>query len=230
MVTHAHIDHWGGAGALLEKLPNAKLMVHPRGLPHLANPERLWKQSKDVLGEIADLFGEPQPIPVGRLTLALDGLVVDLGGVEVQVVETLGHSPHHVSYFERNSRSLFPGETAGMYIEGLDAIVPATPPVIVLDKLFNSIERLITLKPEKIHYTHYGPADNAVEKLRAYDKQLRIWSETINESLRNNETLADIIERLRERDPYFNKAYYYVIAHPIIGHALNSIIQGFIVE
>lgn len=230
MVTHAHIDHWGGAGALLKNLPNAKLMVHPRGLAHLADPQKLWEQSKKVLGELADIFGKPQPIPLERLIPAHDGLKVDLGDMEVQVLETLGHSPHHVSYFERNSGSLFPGETAGMYIESLNAIVPATPPVIILDKLLDSIERLVALKPEKIYYTHYGPADNAVEKLGAYAQQLRTWSETINECLRNNGDLAAIIGRLRERDPHFNKAYDFVVSHPIIGRALNSIIQGFIVN
>ncbi|MEM0314024.1 MAG: hypothetical protein QXQ41_05720, partial [Candidatus Bathyarchaeia archaeon] len=174
--------------------------------------------------------GNPLPIPWDRLTPAHDGLIVDLGNMEVQVLETLGHSPHHVSYFERNSKSLFPGETAGMYIESLDAIVPATPPVIILDKLFNSIERLVALKPEKVHYTHYGAADNAIEKLRAYDRQLHTWSETINECLRNNEDLKAIIERLKKRDPHFNKAYDFIMSHPIIGRALNSIIHGFIVN
>jgi glyoxylase-like metal-dependent hydrolase (beta-lactamase superfamily II) len=31
VISHVHIDHGGGAGALLKLLPNAKLVVHPRG-------------------------------------------------------------------------------------------------------------------------------------------------------------------------------------------------------
>ena len=31
MLTHIHLDHAGGAGGLMQVLPNAKLTVHPRG-------------------------------------------------------------------------------------------------------------------------------------------------------------------------------------------------------
>jgi glyoxylase-like metal-dependent hydrolase (beta-lactamase superfamily II) len=37
-VTHIHLDHAGGAGALLKHLPNAKVIVHPKGAPHLIDP------------------------------------------------------------------------------------------------------------------------------------------------------------------------------------------------
>ena len=35
--THVHLDHAGGAGGLMENLPNAQLIVHPRGLRHLTD-------------------------------------------------------------------------------------------------------------------------------------------------------------------------------------------------
>lgn len=65
-------------------------MVHPRGLAHLADPQKLWEQSKKVLGEVADIFENPTPIPWDRLTPAHDDLIADLGNMEVQVLETLG--------------------------------------------------------------------------------------------------------------------------------------------
>jgi len=37
-ISHVHIDHGGGAGTLMKFLPNAKVIVHPRGVPHLVNP------------------------------------------------------------------------------------------------------------------------------------------------------------------------------------------------
>lgn len=30
IATHVHLDHAGGVGALLQELPNARLVVHPR--------------------------------------------------------------------------------------------------------------------------------------------------------------------------------------------------------
>ena len=39
VLTHIHLDHAGGAGLLMTKLPNAKLTVHPRGARHIADRE-----------------------------------------------------------------------------------------------------------------------------------------------------------------------------------------------
>ena len=44
-LSHIHVDHGGGTGALLNNLPNAKVIIHPRGVPHLINPEKLWQQT-----------------------------------------------------------------------------------------------------------------------------------------------------------------------------------------
>ena len=38
-VSHVHLDHGGGVGVLLKSLPNAKVIVHPKGAAHLVNPE-----------------------------------------------------------------------------------------------------------------------------------------------------------------------------------------------
>src|SRR5574344_2393314 len=35
ILTDVHLDHAGGAGALLAHLPHARVLVHPRGAPHL---------------------------------------------------------------------------------------------------------------------------------------------------------------------------------------------------
>ncbi|HXX87322.1 MAG TPA: MBL fold metallo-hydrolase, partial [Candidatus Acidoferrum sp.] len=66
-VSHIHLDHAGGAGTLLKHLPNAKVIVHPRGAFHLAHPQKLWEQSKLILGRITELYGEPEPVPEDRI-------------------------------------------------------------------------------------------------------------------------------------------------------------------
>ncbi|MDH4221781.1 MAG: MBL fold metallo-hydrolase, partial [Candidatus Bathyarchaeota archaeon] len=66
-VTHIHIDHAGGAGTLLPHLPNARLLVHEKGVRHLVNPEKLWISSLQVLGDIAEMYGEFQPVPEKRV-------------------------------------------------------------------------------------------------------------------------------------------------------------------
>ena len=41
VVTHVHLDHAGGAGALMRALPRATLVAHPRGARHLVDPSKL---------------------------------------------------------------------------------------------------------------------------------------------------------------------------------------------
>jgi len=78
-ISHVHIDHGCGAGALLKFLPNAKGIVHPRGVSHLVNPEKLWLQAKDVLGHVAEIFGEPISVPEDRIIVAADSMTFDVG-------------------------------------------------------------------------------------------------------------------------------------------------------
>jgi glyoxylase-like metal-dependent hydrolase (beta-lactamase superfamily II) len=40
VVTHIHLDHAGAAGTLAARWPDATVVVHPVGAPHLADPDR----------------------------------------------------------------------------------------------------------------------------------------------------------------------------------------------
>jgi len=51
IVTHVHLDHAGGAGKLMQALPSAKLVVHPRGARHLIKPEKLEASAGQVYGD-----------------------------------------------------------------------------------------------------------------------------------------------------------------------------------
>ncbi|MDH5460593.1 MAG: MBL fold metallo-hydrolase, partial [Candidatus Bathyarchaeota archaeon] len=100
-VSHIHLDHGGGAGTLMKYLPKAKVIVHRRGAPHLANPEKLWTQAREVLGSVAEMYGKPELVPEEKIIAATDGMTFDIGNnVELKVVETLGHASHHLSYYE----------------------------------------------------------------------------------------------------------------------------------
>ena len=116
-LTHVHIDHGGGAGTLLKNLPNAKVIVHSKGAPHLADPRKLWAASKKVLGNVAELFGEPEPIPEERIIVASEGMAFDVGDeVRLKAIEAPGHASHNLSYYEYLNEGVFPGDAAGAYI------------------------------------------------------------------------------------------------------------------
>jgi len=62
--THVHLDHAGGAGALMQALPRARLLVHPRGLRHLVDPSALWQGALAVYGseEMERSYGTLVPL------------------------------------------------------------------------------------------------------------------------------------------------------------------------
>ena len=227
-VSHIHLDHAGAAGTLLRYLPKAKLVVHRRGAPHVANPEKLWTQAREVLGNIAELYGKPEPVPEERIIAATDGMVFDVGNdVELKVVETLGHASHHFSYYEVSSRGIFTGDAAGIYLNNFDVVVPTTPPPFRLDIALASLKKMINLKPRFLYYSHFGKAQNAIEKLQVYANQLKLWTEIAKQGIEKGENLEAISRRILESDAAVQKAAEHIRNHPILSKTvLNQSVEG----
>jgi len=164
LVTHVHLDHAGAAGPLMQALPNAHLVVHPRGAPHMIDPARLIAGATAVYG--AAMFARDhagmRPVDASRVIAAEDGHVVDLGGRPLTCVHTPGHALHHYSIWDARARQWFAGDTFGISYREFDNangafILPTTSPVqFDPEALKRSIATLIAHAPEVIHLTHYA--------------------------------------------------------------------------
>jgi glyoxylase-like metal-dependent hydrolase (beta-lactamase superfamily II) len=229
-VSHIHLDHAGGVGTLLKHLPKAKVIVHSKGAPHLANPEKLWQQSREILGNITEIYGKPEPVPEEKIIAATDGTTLDIGNdVKLKIVETLGHASHHLSYHEPLSDGIFPGDAAGIYLNEIDVIVPTTPSPFRLDIALASLDNLIGLKPKVLYYSHFGKASNAIEKIQTYAHQLKLWAKIARQGIENKESLNAIRKRIVESDIAVQKARESIKAHPILSETvLNESLQGII--
>ena len=164
ILTHVHLDHAGGAGALLAHLPNAQVLVHPRGAPHLVDPSRLVAGATAVYGqaEMARHYGQVLPIDPARMVQMHDGQRIDLAGRPLLCIDTPGHARHHQCVFDARTRSWFTGDTFGISYRELDGthghfIIPTTSPVqFEPEPLKHSIGRLLEQQPQAMHLTHYG--------------------------------------------------------------------------
>jgi len=229
-LSHVHLDHGGGTGTLLKFLPNAKVLVHPRGVPHLVNPERLWLQSKEVLGLVAEIFGEPEAVPEDRIIAASDRMTWDVGkNIRLTAVETLGHASHNLSYYESLCGGIFSGDTAGIYLCAFDAVVPTTPPAFHLDAALASLDKLANLKPSALYYSHFGKVSNAMSRLQDHALQLRLWGKVAKEEIRKKHGLKEVQERILVEDKIMQKLAGFIRPHPIYAKViLGNSVQGFI--
>lgn len=199
ILTHVHLDHAGGTGEAMKHLPYARVLAHDRALPHLINPENLWNASRKTLGDLALKYGVVEPIPENRIAPAVDGMKLDLGnGVELEIYWTPGHAIHHLSLLERSQSILIAGEAAGVCLDG--SMRPATPPPFKLDVTLASVEKLITLKPQKLCYGHFGCYDDGVYRLRYYHEKLRNWHEIIRSESAKGRSPEEMLSTIRSID------------------------------
>src|SRR5580698_3048961 len=154
-ITHVHLDHAGGAGLLLHSLPNALVVVHPRGAPHLIDPGKLIAASKLVYGDelYRQLYGELIPIDPRRVITCADLQTFDLRGRRFQVLYTPGHALHHYCLVDLAHHNLFTGDTFGLSYREFDTAqgalgVPTTTPTqFDPAQLIESIDRLMATEP-----------------------------------------------------------------------------------
>lgn len=164
ILTHIHLDHAGGAGLLLSKLPNAMLTVHPRGARHMVDPGKLIEGSVAVYGEAAThrIYGDIMPVPRERIVETAHQSTLKLNGRELVFFDTPGHARHHVCVLDPQSGHLFAGDTFGLSYRELDCdgrqfVFPTSSPVqFDPDAEHRSLDLILGLKPGAIYVTHYG--------------------------------------------------------------------------
>jgi glyoxylase-like metal-dependent hydrolase (beta-lactamase superfamily II) len=164
MPTHVHLDHAGGAGLLLQNLPNAKLVVHPKGARHLINPSKLIEGATAVYGadNMARMYGEILPVPEARVIVAGDEFLLDFRGRLLRFIDAPGHARHHYAIWDETSRGWFTGDTFGLSYREFDGpggpfLFPTTTPVQFEPEAWAAtLERFMAADPAWMYLTHYG--------------------------------------------------------------------------
>lgn len=171
ILTHIHLDHAGGAGRLMRAFPQARLVVHPRGARHMAEPAKLVAGVSAVYGPeyVQRVYGEILPIPAERIDEATDGRVFSLAGRPLSCLDTPGHARHHICVVDEKTGGIFTGDMFGLSYRELDVdgrqfVFPTTTPTqFEPEAMRQSIERLLALAPPAMYLTHYGRLDQVAE-------------------------------------------------------------------
>lgn len=179
-LSHIHFDHAGAAWAFAEQ--GAKIYVHPKGLPHLAQPEKLYNSARMIYGEEMDrLWGEMRPIPETQLYAPEHGECINAIGLQFKAWYTPGHAVHHIAWEvvppEQADTVLFTGDVAGVRMAGGPVMPPCPPPDIHVEDWRASIQLMRELPSERLFLTHFGEIPDKTAHLDALENRLLSWAE-----------------------------------------------------
>ena len=209
-ITHVHLDHAGGAGKLMQYLPNAKLVIHPRGARHLQEPSRLIESARGVYGKqvFTNLYGDIIPVPLNKMIIIEDQQILKMQGRAFACFYTEGHARHHYCIFDKASKSVFAGDSFGVSYRELDTscgefIFPTTSPT-QFDPIeaHKAIDQIVSYRPNVVYLTHYSRVD-AIERLAndlhsSIDMFVRIAMEHKNSKHRTTAIRSAMAEYLVE--------------------------------
>ena len=158
LLTHIHLDHAGGAGAMMAAFPNARLVVHPRGARHMIDPTKLMAATEEVYGRerARELYGELLPIPRNASSKPPTAWCCKLGQRELAFYDSPGHAKHHVFIHDRTANGIFTGDTFGISYRECDVSGRPLPDAlhhavaVRSRRSARSVERMIALDPKRL--------------------------------------------------------------------------------
>ncbi len=202
--THIHLDHAGGAGELMRRLPGARMIVHPFGAKHMINPERISQAAIAVYGEalFRAHYHEIVPVPPERVIEAPDGFEIELAGRPLRFLDTPGHAGHHFCVWDEQSRGFFTGDTFGISyretdVNGRALVFPTTTPVQFKPEAWmDSLEKLESHAPEKMYLTHFGRVDEVPRLMSDLREGIRVHHRIAAETRGTADPESEIRARL----------------------------------
>ena len=210
IVTHVHLDHAGGAGSLMQLLPNATLLVHPYGARHMIDPTKLEAGARAVYGDALfdRIYGKLIPIAQQRVRIMEDGDELSLGDRQLRFMDTPGHARHHFCVYDSLSNGWFTGDTFGLSYREFDTqngafIFPTTTPIqFDPEALKASVRKLVADGPDCMYLTHYGRVDDvqrlAKKMIEGIDTLIGFAEKYKNENARQQKIEAAISDWLLE--------------------------------
>lgn len=180
ILTHIHLDHAGGASRLMSLCDNAELVVHPKGARHMVDPSKLVAGATAVYGksEFKRLYGTIDCIDEARVIQPADGETLQWADRPLTFIDTPGHASHHHCIIDKQSNSVFTGDTLGVAYrvlrDGSHAFVmPTTTPVqFNPEALHNSIDKVMNYRPDTLYLTHYSALSPSARIIAGLHEQI----------------------------------------------------------
>lgn len=178
VITHVHLDHSGGASALVKACPNAIVLAHPRAARHLIDPSKLVASATTVYGaeRFSALYGTIEPIAAARVRSMDDGSEVQLGDAPLRFIHTRGHANHHFVVHDPKRSTVYTGDAFGLLYprlqrNGVFAFPSTSPTDFDAPAAHQSVDTIAGLGTDSVCLTHFGESS----EVRAIAEQLHHW-------------------------------------------------------
>lgn len=202
--THVHLDHCGAVGVLAKYMRNAKVVAHERAVKHIIDPSKLIQSATSVYGEeLMKLYGYPEPVEQNRVEVVKDELSLDLGNnIELRLIYTPGHAPHHISIIDEKRKLLFSGDALGIIYPRIPVLIPTMPPPSFdADLALRSIDLLESFKPKTLLIPHFGVIENDEYIFEKNKHAINEWLELISrlnaQGLSQNDIISNLVNKVK---------------------------------
>lgn len=203
VVTHIHLDHAGGVGAIADTFPSATIHVHAAGARHLADPTRLVDSATRIYGadRMSALFGPVVPVAPDRINALEDGDRIELGERALDVMATPGHAKHQVALVDDATGVVFTGDALGIHPPDLPVLRPATPPPDYdLEAALSSIGRIrdAATAGGTLLFAHFGPVREVERICELAARRFTAWTEVVGAELDRGGDIDSVVALLEQ--------------------------------
>lgn len=193
VLTHIHLDHGGGAGALMRDYPHLRAVIQEDAAQFLVDPTRLLRSAGMSFGDkMEQLWGEVVDIDSSRV----DGIVAgdSLPGTRLRTYATPGHTATHLSFMDHETGVLFAGDAAHARLPQSHLIVPTLAPVeLDFDAWHTTAETMQSLTPSALAIPHFGFVPDATEHLARVEDRINARRALAEQLVHSSDDLAKLI-------------------------------------
>lgn len=194
-ITHIHLDHAGAAWVFAKH--GATIYLHPLGVPHLQDPEKLMTSARRIyLDEMDSLWGDMQAISANQLRAMNNLEKVTIGGMGFRALHTPGHAIHHVAWEVKGVA--FTGDVAGVRIgNNGPAMPPCPPPDINIEDWRASLAFLRNRRFKSLYLTHFGEVTNPKAHLIELEGRLQNWANWIKPFWETSTPMGEVVPQFK---------------------------------
>ena len=146
LLTHSHWDHIEGYEKLKKKIGEFETLASEKAIDTLKSPE---KMNEAYMCNVT---------PIENVTPLKEGDIIDLNGLELEVINLFGHTQDHIGILDKKNKNIFTGDAIVNMYERETISPQFMPPDFNESELLKSFQKIRDLKTDlhSMSLSHYG--------------------------------------------------------------------------